>query len=98
MVDKEELLKLLDEQSKKYTHEKVAKSFKTWNKTIQYHFTDIDEYYSFKLANGQPDEVVEKKLENPDIEYRMSTDTFVALVKKEVSGFKLYQQKKLKFI
>lgn len=96
MVTKEELLKILDEQRKKYTHEKVATSFKKWNKTIQYHFTDIDEYYTFKLVNGQPGPIVEGKIENPDIEYAMSTETFISLVKKEISGFKLYQQKKIK--
>ncbi|MFX0005612.1 MAG: SCP2 sterol-binding domain-containing protein [Promethearchaeota archaeon] len=96
MVDKEELLKYLDEQSKKYTHEKVVKSFKNWNKILQYHFTDIDEYYNLKLVNGQPGPVVEGKIENPDIEYIMSTETFIALAKKEISGFKAYQQKKIK--
>ena len=96
MVSKEELLKLLDEQKNKYTHEKVASSFKKWNKTIQYHFTDREEYYSFELVDGQPRQIVEGKLENPDIEYAMSTETFLSLINKEISGFKLYQQKKIK--
>lgn len=96
MVDKEELLKYLDEQSKKYAHEKVVKSFKNWNKNLQYHFTDTDEYYTIKLVNGQPEPVIKGKIEKPDIEYIMSTETFIALSKKEISGFKLYQQKKIK--
>ena len=96
MVEKEELLKYLDEQRMKYTHEKVASSFKNWNKILQYHFTDTDEYYIIKLVNGQPEPVIEGKVENPDIEYMMSTESFLALAKKEISGFKLYQQKKIK--
>ena len=96
MVNKEDLLKYLDEQSKKFTHEKVVKSFKNWNKTMQYHFTDTDEYYAIKLVNGQPEPVIEGKIENPDIKYTMSTETFISLSKKEISGFKLYQQKKIK--
>jgi putative sterol carrier protein len=96
MISKEELLEILDEQKKKYTHEKVASSFKKWNKTIQYHFTDREEYYSFELVNGQPGSIIEGKIENPDIEYTMSTETFMSLVKKEITGFKLYQQKKIK--
>ena len=96
MITKEELLKILDEQRMKYTHEKVASSFKKWNKTIQYHFTDIDEYYTFKLVDGQPGPIEEGKIENPDIQYTMSTETFIILINKELSGFKLYQQKKIK--
>ncbi|MFW9867110.1 MAG: SCP2 sterol-binding domain-containing protein [Candidatus Thorarchaeota archaeon] len=96
MISKEELLEILEEQKKKYTYEKVASSFKKWNKTIQYHFTDREEYYSFELVNGQPGSIIEGKIENPDIEYTMSTETFMSLVKKEITGFKLYQQKKIK--
>jgi hypothetical protein len=96
MVSKEELLDILDEQRNKYTHEKVASSFKNWNKTIQYHFTDREEYYSFKLVNGQPGPIVEEQIEEPDIEYTMSTETLISLINKEISGFKLYQQKKIK--
>ncbi|MFX1477693.1 MAG: SCP2 sterol-binding domain-containing protein [Promethearchaeota archaeon] len=96
MISKEELLEILNEQKKKYTHEKVASSFKKWNKTIQYYFTDREEYYSFKLTNGQPGPIDEGKVETPDIEYTMNTETFMSLVNKEVSGFKLYQQKKIK--
>lgn len=96
MVDKEDLMKYLDEQSKKFTHEKVVKSFKNWNKIMQYHFTDTDEYYTIKLVNGQPEPVIEGKVDSPDIEYTMSTEIFIALSKKEISGLKAYQQKKIK--
>ncbi|MFX1324768.1 MAG: SCP2 sterol-binding domain-containing protein [Promethearchaeota archaeon] len=96
MVDKEVLLKILDEQTNKYTHEKVAKSFKNWNKSFQYYFTDINEYYNFKLINGEPTPIVKGKIERPDIEYTMSTESFMALSRKEISGLKLYQQKKIR--
>jgi putative sterol carrier protein len=96
MVDRDLFMKTLEEQRNKYTDDRVAKHFKGWNKTLQYYFTDVDEYYVIELIDGQPQPLVQKKLENPDIMYSMSTDTFLAMSRKEISGFKAYQQKKLK--
>ncbi|MFW9771934.1 MAG: SCP2 sterol-binding domain-containing protein [Candidatus Heimdallarchaeota archaeon] len=96
MVNRDELMKILDDQLKKYTHKDVARHFKDWNKTLQYYFTDIEEYYVIELVNGNPKPVVKEKLENPDIMYSMSSDTFMALNKGEITGFKAYQQGKLK--
>ena len=96
MADKEEVMRLLEAQKDKYTDERVAKHFKTWSKTMQYHFTDINEYYVIELIKGEPQEIVQRKLENPDILYSMSTDTFVSMNKGEISGFKAWQRKLLK--
>ncbi len=96
MTDKEEFLQLLEKQAEKYTDPRVARHFKGWNKTLQYHFTDIEEYYVIELVDGIPQPVEKKKLDDPTIMYSMSVDIFVALNKGEISGFKLYQQKKLK--
>jgi len=96
MVNPDELMKTLDDQRKKYTHKDVVRHFKGWNKTLQYYFTDIDEYYVIELVDGNPKPVVKEKLENPDIMYSMSTETFLALNRGEITGFKAYQRGKLK--
>lgn len=96
MVDREELMKILNDQRKKYTHKDVARHFKTWNKKLQYHFTDLDEYYVIELVNGDPKPLIKEKLEKPDIMYSMSSDTFIAMNKGEISGFKAYQRGELK--
>jgi len=49
-----------------------------------------------ELVKGEPIEIVQEKLVNPDIMYSMSTDTFVSLNKGEISGLKAYQRKLLK--
>jgi len=95
MVDRDEFMKILDDQRKKFTHKDVARFFKGWNKTMQYYFTDLDEYYVIELVDGIPKPIVQEKLEKPDIMYTMSTETFLALNKGEISGFKAYQQGKL---
>ena len=96
MVNMEEVLETLKAQKDKYTHETVAKHFKTWNKKLQYHFTDIDEFYVIELINGKPKPVIKEKLDDPDIMYSMSTDTFLKLNRGEISGLKAYQKKLLK--
>ena len=96
MADISEVMKVLAEQKEKYTNAKVAKHFKGWNKTLQYYFTDINEYFVIELIDGEPQPVKKMKLENPDIMYTMDTDTFLKLNRGEISGFKAYQQKKLK--
>ncbi len=96
MVNMDEVMETLEKQKDKYTHPSVAKHFQDWNKKLQYHFTDIDEYYVIELVNGQPQPVVKEKLDNPDISYAMSTDTFLKLNRGEITGFKAYQRKLLK--
>ena len=80
----------------KMTSEKFARHFKTWNKTMQYHFTDIDEYWYIKVIDGQPQDPVKGKVEKPEISYQMSTTDYFALMRDEVKGLKLYNQGKLK--
>ena len=96
MVDKEILLKALDEQRWKFTDPKVAKDFSRWNKTMQYHFTDTGEYYLIRFVDGQPQPPVPEQVPKPDIQYQMDSDTFLAITRKEITGLKAYQQKRVK--
>ena len=66
---------------------------KTWNKKLQYHFTEIDEFYVIELVNGEPKPVIKEQLDDSDNMYSMSTDTFLKLNRVEKSGFKAYQNK-----
>ena len=96
MAEMDEVMEILEAQKAKYTNQKVAKFFKTWSKKLQYHFTDIDEHYVIELVKGEPQPIVKEKLENPDIMYSMSTDTFIEMNTGKLSGFKAYQRKLLK--
>ena len=98
MMEREQLLELLEEQRMKFADERVARNFKGWNKSMQYHFTDRDEYYLLKMVDGQPQppEQVAEPLEKPDIQYEMDTETLRAMTRKEISGLQAYQQKRIK--
>jgi putative sterol carrier protein len=96
MIDRDELLNTIKDQAVKFTDERISKAYKKWNKTVQYYFPDIDVYYKIVLVNGEPREVAPGKSENPDIQYEMTTETFLEIVSKKLSGMKAYNQKKVK--
>jgi putative sterol carrier protein len=96
MVEKEKVIETIEIQRKKFTHEKIANSFAKWNKVMQYHFTDTDEFYFVRFVDGITEPVQEGRQDNPDIQYEMSTDTFLAIANKEIPGLKAYQQKLVK--
>ncbi|NHJ03271.1 MAG: hypothetical protein EAX90_00445 [Candidatus Heimdallarchaeota archaeon] len=96
MATDEEILVEMKKLLEQLTSEKFAKHFKTWNKTMQYHFTDTNDYWYIKLVNGQPENPVKGKVEKPEISYQMTTTDYLALMRGEVKGLKLYNQGKLK--
>ncbi len=96
MAEREEFLQILDRNRLKFTHEKVKKSFSKWNRSVLYYFIDKDVYWHFHLVQGEPTNLVQGKIKKPDILYEMSTETFLAIDRKEISGMKAYREKKVK--
>jgi putative sterol carrier protein len=96
MVEKQTLLQALDDERRKFTDPKVAKDFSRWNKTMQYHFTDRGEYYLVRFVEGQPQPPAQEQHPKPDIQYEMDSSTFLAIIRKELTGLKAYQQKRVR--
>jgi putative sterol carrier protein len=98
MVGGDELAKILEENRKKFEDPRVAGQFKGWNKTMQYHFTDTNEYWVIRLVNGapQPVEKLPAPVEKPEIQYEMETDTLKAMSTGQLGGMAAYTSKKLK--
>jgi hypothetical protein len=96
MATRDEVLQALGEQRKRFLNEKVVKVFQNWTRTMQYHFPDIDAYFFVTVENGQPGQIQEGETGKAEIRYEMSTDTFLAIARKEISGMKAYTQKLVK--
>jgi hypothetical protein len=96
MIDTMTLLEVLEEQRLRFTDPRVAKEFSRWNKTMQYHFTDTGEYYLIRFVDGEPQPPTREQVEKPDIQYTMDSTTFFAIVRKEITGLRAYQQKRVK--
>ena len=96
MSTTEEIIDALNIMRRKFLNEKVKSSFKNWNKTMQYYFPDKNEHWNIELKNGVPEEIQKGEVPNPAIRYEMDSDTFLAITRKEITGMKAYQQKKVK--
>ena len=96
MSTTEEIIDALNIMRQKFLNEKVKASFKNWNKTMQYYFPDKNEHWNIELKNGIPEEIKIGEVSNPAIRYEMDSDTFLAITRKEITGLKAYQQKKVK--
>ncbi len=96
ILEIESFHEILDRNRLKFVHPKVKSAFSKWNKTVQYYFTDTYEYWSFSLSGGEPGPLRNTQVDNPDIFYEMSTETFLAIDRKELSGMKAYSQKLVK--
>ena len=76
---------------------RVVKDYKNWSgKIMQYHFTDSGDYYHIRFADGLPQPAVRGKPEKADVTYEMSTQVFLAMSRKEISGLKAYAMGKVK--
>ena len=96
MATDEEIITEINKLREKLSDEKLARHFKNWNKTMQYFFPDTGEYWHIIMKNGQPGDPIKGKVEKPEISYEMTTEDFFALNRGEISGLKLYNQKRLK--
>jgi putative sterol carrier protein len=76
---------------------RVVRDYKSWSgKVMQYHFTDTGVYYHIRFQDGLPQPAVKDKPEKADVYYEMSSETFLAMSRKEISGLKAYALGKVK--
>jgi hypothetical protein len=92
MLSHEECARILESQRLRLQDEKNARLLSEWNKTMQYAFTDSGEFFHVVFADGKPGPVVRGKAENPEIEYRMDTNTFAAITSKALNEMKAFTQ------
>jgi putative sterol carrier protein len=92
MLGIEECARMLETERLRFMEEKNAQHFSGWNKTMQYAFTDSGEHFHFAIADGKPGSLVRGKADNPEIEYRMDTDTFADIASKTLDPMKAFQR------
>ncbi|MBN2551909.1 MAG: SCP2 sterol-binding domain-containing protein [Spirochaetales bacterium] len=97
-MSREELLRLLEEQCSKYAHPRVARNFRGWNKDMQYHISDFDEYFLIRMIDGvaQAPEALPEPLPGPEISYQMDSETLRAMTRGELSGQQAFRRRRLK--
>jgi len=97
-VPTDELEQILLTEQAKFGMESIRRSFAGWNKTMQYHFPDIDAYYAIRFVDGeaQPPARLDASLPHPDIAYEMSSATLKAMSAGQLSGERAYLSRQLR--
>jgi hypothetical protein len=96
MASREIVMEILQAQNSRFTHPRVASSFKGWSRTMQYVFPDIGLAVTIPVRDGVPGEPVEGRADGAEVLYEMSSDTFLAITRKEITGMKAFTQKLVK--
>ena len=91
-----EVLETLRRQRQRFTHERIAPSFKGWSRLMQYSFPDIGLFLAVPVTDGVPGEIIEGKVDGAQVTYEMNSDTFLAIDRKELTGMKAFTQKRVK--
>ncbi|MEA2070539.1 MAG: 4Fe-4S binding protein [Asgard group archaeon] len=91
--DRSQVLEVLEKTRQKFLDDEINKPFRKWNKTMLYYFTDLDEYWHFKIKDGEPQQLQKGKIENPDIFYTLSGSVFIGLMNGDIDGFKAFRKK-----
>ena len=96
MADREQVLETLRAQNARFAHPKVAASFKGWNRLMRYDFPDIGLSMIIPVQDGVPGEPVEDKDGSAQVVYEMSSDTFLAIARHELTGMQAYARRLVK--
>jgi hypothetical protein len=102
MASREAVMETLRAQNARFAHPKAAASFKGWSRLMRYEFSDIGLSATIDVIDGVPGEPVEQGT-NPagasgpaQVTYEMSSDTFLAIARKELTGMQAYTRKLVK--
>jgi hypothetical protein len=97
-MSREELLQLLEEQRSRYGHPRVVQNFRGWNKSMQYHISDFDEYFLIRMVDGvaQSPEPLTAPLDRPEVSYQMDSETLRAMTRGEITGQEAFRRRRLK--
>jgi len=96
MASRESVMETLRAQNARFSHEKVAGSFKGWSRIMRYVFPDIGLTATIAVTDGVPSEPAEGGSDAAQVSYEMSSDTFLSIARKELTGMQAYSRKLVK--
>lgn len=97
MATKEEVKKGLEKVAAKFDDPELKKEFEKFYKSVQFVYQDINTSYVMELAGGGVKELKEGTVERPNVVVTIDSDTFLAIINKEVNAIDAYSQGKIKF-
>lgn len=86
----------LQKMLERFADPKVQAAFKGFNKTLQLNFTDTNENWLIRIAEGKPPCLTEEAINEPDILVSISTDALRGIMDKKINPTTAYMQRKIK--
>ncbi|NHJ85405.1 MAG: hypothetical protein FK734_08070, partial [Asgard group archaeon] len=86
MTTKKEVIDALEAARQKLLDEDAIEEFKGWTRTIQYFFTDTDEFWHFHVEDGTPSEWINEEADEAEIQFKMKEDTLIGLIDGSING------------
>lgn len=88
-MDRDEVVRILRANVERFKDDKIRSSFAEWEKTVQYVIQDLGECWTIRITRGEA-ELVEGRVDTPDLEYQLDSDTFIRLNTGKLSGMVAY--------
>jgi 3-hydroxyacyl-CoA dehydrogenase/3a,7a,12a-trihydroxy-5b-cholest-24-enoyl-CoA hydratase len=96
MATKGEIENALKTIAGKLDDPKLKERFMNFNKTMQFNFKDAGLNYNLAFEKGTVKGIREGAAEKPDVSVEMDSDTFIAILKKEINPINAYSAGKIK--
>ena len=96
MTTSPEIIECLEAAREKLLDEKAKEEFKGWTRTIQYFFTDTDEFWHFKVNDGIPGELVNEEADDAEVKFKMAEETLIKLINGSLNGMVAFTTGKVK--
>lgn len=79
----------------RFANPSIQASLKGFTKTLQFKFTDTNEFWLLRTVDGKEATLSQETLEKPDILVTISTDILAGIMDKKVNGTTAYMQRKI---
>lgn len=96
MASRESVMETLRAQNARFAHPKAAAAFKGWSRVMRYVFPDLGLTATIEVNDGVPAEPAEGAAADAQVAYEMSSDTFLAIARRELTGMQAYTRKLVK--
>ena len=96
MATKEAVEKGLEKVKAKFEENELQNAFKGFSKSVQFVYPDINFSYILNITDGKVTEGKKSIITKPDIILSMTSDTFLSIQNKEITGRSALAQGKIK--
>ncbi len=79
----------------RFANPAVQASLKGFTKSLQFKFTDTNEFWLLKVVDGKEATVSQETVEKPDVLVTISTDVLAGIMDKKINGTAAYMQRKI---